>query len=99
MRDELQRVPEALPPIDLAVQHCLRQRLSRCQRAGHYYFIDVVGSCNLRCPSCPGGNWGPPAAKGTMDVDRFRRVIDKIVSWHDRSQHLWVDLYNWGEPT
>jgi hypothetical protein len=34
-----------------------------------------------------------------MDVDRFRRVIDKIVSWHDRSQHLFVDLYNWGEPT
>jgi len=32
-----------------------------------------------------------------MDVDRFfRRVIDKIVSWHDRSQHLFVDLYNWG---
>lgn len=38
-----------------------------------HYFIDVVGGCNLRCPSCPVGN-SPEAdhSKGLMDVQLFK---------------------------
>lgn len=99
MKISHERPPESLPSVDLSVQHILRKRLSHCQKAGHYYFIDVVGTCNLRCPSCPVGNWGHAAPKGLMDVARFRSIIDRIVTWHDRSERLFVDLYNWGEPT
>jgi MoaA/NifB/PqqE/SkfB family radical SAM enzyme len=90
---------QGLPGIDLLAQHTLRKRLASSQRADHYYFIDVVGSCNLRCPSCPVGNTGHAGPKGTMHLDRFHKIIDRIVSWHAPSEHLFVDLYNWGEPT
>jgi len=60
------------------------------------YIVEVAGSCNLRCPSCPQGNLpqvGHP--KGFMDVDLFRQIIDKIA--HEPVSVQTVALYNWGE--
>ena len=68
------------------------------ESASYVYAIDVVGICNLRCPTCPVGNF--PAAdrpKGFMPLDLFERILDKIVAERvaDRPE-IW--LFNWGEP-
>lgn len=68
------------------------------ESASYVYAIDVVGTCNLRCPTCPVGNF--PAAdrpKGFMPLDLFERILDKIVAERvaDRPE-IW--LFNWGEP-
>jgi MoaA/NifB/PqqE/SkfB family radical SAM enzyme len=88
-----------LPPVNLLVQDELRRKLARRQRADHYYFVDVVGTCNLRCPSCPVGNWESPMPKGIMELPHFQEIVQTIRSRHDPAQRLFVDLYNWGEAT
>ncbi len=62
------------------------------------YIIDVVGTCNLGCPSCPVGNLtGAGRAKGFMDVDLFTKIVRKIkLESAQETPELW--LYNWGEP-
>jgi len=88
-----------LPIIDLVAQRRLRQRLQRAQTADHYYFVDIVGTCNLRCPSCPVGNVVSETPKGFMPLDQFRRVLAKIADDQGPGKRIFVDLYNWGEPT
>lgn len=67
------------------------------------YWIDVSGSCNLRCPSCPSGNFvdgdfaGARNPAGFMDVEMFTKVLAKIKA-DDVSSNPQVHLYNWGEP-
>ncbi len=60
------------------------------------YQIDVAGTCNLRCLSCPRGNFHPQPAKGFMSPDSFARVLDKIR--RDDPFVGAVALYNFGEP-
>lgn len=46
------------------------------------FSIDVVGSCNLRCPTCPVANWPPSSwtgAKGFMEPDLLERIIRKAL--------------------
>jgi MoaA/NifB/PqqE/SkfB family radical SAM enzyme len=86
-----------LPPIDTEVQLRLRTALQKRQTAEFYYLIDVVGTCNLTCPSCPVGNYTSVSAKGLMPVDYFERVLDKAKAEHP-GKKLFFDLYNWGEP-
>lgn len=66
------------------------------------YLIDIVGTCNLRCPSCPVGNFeqknflGDKRPKGFMKLDLFKKIIGKIKADNpDSKPNLW--LYNWGE--
>lgn len=62
------------------------------------YSIDVAGTCNLRCPSCPVGNF-PDASrpKGFMDMELFRGIVKKIKREHvAENPKIW--LFNWGEP-
>jgi len=87
-----------LRPIDLAVQHRLARRLHLAQTAGHYFFVDVVGTCNLRCPSCAVGNAPAQLAKGLMSVAAFENILSKIRAEYSDCGRLFVDLYNWGEP-
>lgn len=61
-----------------------------------FYTIDVVGTCNLRCPSCAHGVVGPKPNRGIMDFDLFTKVIDKILKENELVTH--VSLYSWGEP-
>ena len=65
----------------------------------YQYNVDVVGSCNLRCPACPVGNaWGGTRPKGHMKVAYFEEVVKKIAR-ETPSRTTTVALYDWGEPT
>jgi len=63
------------------------------------YVIDIVGTCNLKCPSCGRReHYGyTPSYKGLMDFDLFCKVLDKIRDESPGERHRIV-LYNWGEP-
>ena len=87
---------EQLAAVNLELQHKLRQTLRRRQAARQYFFIDIAGTCNLRCPSCPVGNMTSTASKGLMDRDKFSAILDKIE--RENSGRTFIDLYNWGEP-
>ncbi len=60
------------------------------------YQIDVSGSCNLRCISCPRGNYPNQPKAGFMSAATYERVLRKILS-EDPFVGA-VSLYNWGEP-
>jgi len=65
----------------------------------YQYNVDIVGNCNLRCPSCPVGNaYGGARPKGLMGVDTFRAVMDKIAR-ETPGDVTTIALYDWGEPT
>ena len=84
--------------IELEKQHNLALKLQRQQLADRYYFIDILGTCNLRCPSCAVGNMPALFAKGHMPTDRFASILNKIVGDTPNDATLFIDLYNWGEP-
>jgi MoaA/NifB/PqqE/SkfB family radical SAM enzyme len=88
--------PPVLPAIDQGRQDRLRLVLQRRQAADFYYLVDVVGTCNLRCPSCPVGNYEDQPAKGLMDFGYFEKLVLKAESEHP-NERLFFDLYNWGE--
>jgi MoaA/NifB/PqqE/SkfB family radical SAM enzyme len=58
--------------------------------------IDVVGTCNLKCPSCPVGN-SPEVknTKGVMSPDKLRAILVKAMSECIVDS---VALYNWTDP-
>lgn len=92
-------LPDYLAPevFDFANGRLLRRYAPR-EAAGYIYSIDVSGTCNLRCPTCPVGNL-PDAnrPKGFMELDLFRRIVERIK--RDRvgdNPRIW--LFNWGEP-
>ncbi len=62
----------------------------------NFYTIDVVGTCNLKCPSCAHGVIGMQSPRGLMSLENFKLVVDKIVSETELVSHL--SLYSWGEP-
>ncbi len=67
------------------------------------YLIDVTGTCNLRCPSCPVGNFSPSdfvgggKTKGFMDFNLFKEIILKIKK-DNTSMLPIINSYNRGEP-
>lgn len=62
-----------------------------------YYTVDVMGTCNLKCLSCPhGADIEEKYHRGLMPFDTYRQVIDKIVAENAVVTH--VSLYSWGEP-
>lgn len=87
-----------LPPVDLARQHRMARRLQQRQRANHYFYVDIVGTCNLRCPSCAVGNSSMPMAKGLMSLEAYQAVLNKIKNDYKDYKRVFIDLYNWGEP-
>lgn len=69
------------------------------REAGTYvYTIDIVGTCNLRCPTCPVGNLADSARpRGFMDYALFERIVDKLARESPAATpEVW--LFNWGEP-
>jgi Predicted Fe-S oxidoreductases len=60
------------------------------------YQVDIAGSCNLRCISCPRGNFDSHRSKGFMSVETYRRLVEKILQ-EDPYTGI-ISLYNWGEP-
>jgi hypothetical protein len=66
------------------------------------YNIDIVGTCNLKCPSCARREKytelrGAPAYKGLMDYDLFLKILDKIEENSPNQKHR-IPLFVWGEP-
>lgn len=60
------------------------------------FFIEVCGTCNLKCVSCPQGNSSHGAyAMRLMDFELFRKIVAKIGREHGAPS---IHLYNWGEP-
>jgi MoaA/NifB/PqqE/SkfB family radical SAM enzyme len=60
------------------------------------FHIDVIGACNVRCPTCPVGNFPEAAqAQGLMTPELLDRILAKA-----RSECVLdsVGLYNWTEP-
>jgi MoaA/NifB/PqqE/SkfB family radical SAM enzyme len=72
------------------------ERYSPREGDGYIYVIDVVGTCNLRCPTCPVGN-SEARALGFMDMALFDQVLDKIRR-ESPSPSPVINLFNWGEP-
>ena len=70
------------------------------ESADFNYVIDIVGTCNLRCPSCPVAN-SPTnlgaVRKGTMPIELFETILEKIAR-ESPSQRPTISLFNWGEP-
>ncbi|MDM8568421.1 hypothetical protein QUF50_02680 [Thiotrichales bacterium HSG1] len=68
------------------------------------YFIDIVGACNLRCPSCPVGNFqsndfvNQSRPKGFMQLSLFEDILDKIKREDNEHEYVVIGVYNWGEP-
>ena len=61
------------------------------------FLIDIVGACNLRCPSCPRGNSDdlPQPPLGMMSVELFTKIVDRIL---EQSPYVpYISLYNWGD--
>ena len=91
-------------PHKLSVDHAwrtqlrLRRELQQRQTADFYYLIDVVGTCNLRCPSCPVGNYEVLPPQGLMSIEMYCAILDKISREHP-GERIFIDLYNWGEPS
>ncbi len=72
------------------------RRYSAREGDTYIFVIDIVGTCNLRCPTCPVGN-SPERPRGFMDLALFRRIIAKIRR-ESPVPHPQINLYNWGEP-
>jgi len=100
-RIEWQETPvpdDELPRIDLARQHELARQLHLAQLANHYVLMDIVGTCNLRCPSCAVGNSEASRSKGVMKLETFRKILDKLKTDRPDCRKFHIDLFNWGEP-
>ena len=61
-----------------------------------FFTIDIVGSCNLKCPSCAHGTDTSMVPKGFMTLDDYKKIIKKIMEDVDLVSH--ISLYSWGEP-
>ena len=59
--------------------------------------IDIVGGCNLRCPTCPVGNSDYASVpKGYMKPELLEQIVDKAAKEVEGT--LYFALYNWTEP-
>ena len=59
------------------------------------FYVDVVGGCNLRCPSCPVGNSDAKNPNGHMRPEFLDRIVGKAVAECPRVE---FGLFNWTEP-
>lgn len=58
--------------------------------------VDIVGRCNLRCPSCPVGNSTEvPRPSGYMQPSMLRDIVTKAKA---ECNVVAFSLYNWTEP-
>jgi len=61
-----------------------------------FYTIDILGACNLKCASCPQSIVDSEVPKGSMKLETFKKVFDKIILETPSISH--ISLYSWGEP-
>jgi len=93
------RPPEYLPlEVYSDSQQSSLLRYSPREASQYIYTIDIVGTCNLRCPSCPVGNAElGKRPQGFMALALFEEILAKIIQESpDPEPQIW--LFNWGEP-
>jgi len=78
--------------IGIAATHIFS--LNRYPELGHWS-VEVVGACNLRCPSCPRGNYTATAGKRVMKPDQFAEVVSHIDRIDPAASY--IAIYNWGD--
>jgi len=67
------------------------------------YWVEIVGTCNLRCPTCATGNFldtefnSVPNPTGFMKVSLFKQILEKIKT-DNVSDRTEIHLHTWGEP-
>jgi MoaA/NifB/PqqE/SkfB family radical SAM enzyme len=59
----------------------------------YYLVIDPTNRCNLRCPLCPTWQDTTARAKGVMDINKFKKLLDEIGAYL-----FAINFCNWGEP-
>ena len=65
-------------------------------RQPYLFNIDLLGVCNLKCPSCPTGRRENGIVKGTMSPETLEAILKKA----DRECIIHgIGLINWTEPT
>jgi MoaA/NifB/PqqE/SkfB family radical SAM enzyme len=95
-RERVRRPAYLKPEIsDPASGKMLRRYASR-EGETYIFVIDIVGTCNLRCPTCPVGN-SPDRPRGFMSLPLFESIVAKIAK-ESPVPHPQINLYNWGEP-
>ncbi len=57
------------------------------------YSIEPTNLCNLKCPECPSGLGTLTRAKGLMNFDFFKEIVDEIAR-----TGFYIQLYFQGEP-
>lgn len=71
------------------------------QKDKYQYSVEIAGSCNLRCPSCPVGNMRDKKEERPtqlIESTLFYKIIDKI-SNEAINKNCFVSVFDWGEPT
>ena len=63
---------------------------------GPIYEMDVIRLCNLKCPSCPQGNYPCKAFTQKMTLECFDSILKHILEITPNVAH--IGLYSWGEP-
>jgi len=58
--------------------------------------VDVSGLCNLRCISCPRGNYEEQPPRGFMSAATYNQVLEKLLNELPFMGN--IQLYAWGEP-
>lgn len=93
----LLKIPSYLEPVayDRQLGKSLK-RFSPIESSKYVYAIDIVGGCNLRCPTCPVANQ-PSMPKGLMRIELFREILRKI-SGERQGVPVDIWLFNWTEP-
>ena len=55
--------------------------------------LDPTNHCDLKCPLCPTGLQDKTVERGSMKLEQFKSVIDRLGKYLQS-----VNLYSWGEP-
>ena len=64
-------------------------------------YVEVAGTCNLSCPSCPVGNIGQAGRpKNLIDIKLYEQIVEKLKrEYSEAKTPLTLGFYDWGEPT
>ena len=60
-------------------------------------FIDIINTCNAKCPFCITGI-NKPINKKYLAPDVFNNILKSLIKNQAINNHSLIHLYNWGEP-
>ena len=70
------------------------------QKDKYQYSVEIAGSCNLRCPSCPVGNMRDKKEERPTQLIESTLFTKSLIKFQmKRKQNCFVSVFDWGEPT